>query len=114
MPLGCRSWRSKPPLPAAFSFLVSSLIIRRSRLVRPISLHMRFMCRLQNFVGVGVIGRQKRQRAQVAENIPTPDSSEGNGHNYVRQSQMDGRGKMRLDDPEQVEVANQQQPNRQP
>src|ERR1017187_2722130 len=41
------------------------------------------MCRLQHFVGILVIGRQKWQRSQVAEKIAEPDSADGDGHDDV-------------------------------
>ncbi len=75
---------------------------------------MHFMCRLQNFVGIGVVSRQKRQRSQVAEEIPKPESADGDGHDYVGQGHGDSLREIRLDDPEQIEVAHQHEPDREP
>src|SRR5208282_5565797 len=107
MPETCRSWRSKLPCP--FSCLVWSLIFRWSS-----RLWMRFMCRLQNLVGIGVVGRQKRQRSQVVEEIPKPESADGDGDDHIGQGQGDGLGEIGFDDPEQIKVTNQQQPDREP
>src|ERR1022692_1660184 len=107
MPDTCRSWRSKLPCPFVFSCLVSFLIYRYAS-------RMRFMCRLQNFVGIRVIGRQQRQRSQVTEKIPKPETADGDGYNHLRQGHNESLGKIRFDDPEQIEIADQHQPDREP
>src|SRR5580698_7586031 len=119
MPETCRSWRSKLPCSVVLSCLVSlvnsrSSTSRSSSLANHLSLPMRSMSRLQNFVGIHVVGRQKRQRGQVAEEIPKPDSSDSDRHNDVGHSHDKRLGEIRLDDPKQVEVADQHQPDRQP
>src|ERR1700691_4520667 len=78
------------------------------------SLRMDMVLGLQDFVGIRVVGRQQRQQRQVAEKIPKPYSTDGNGNDHIGNGHGQSLGKIWFDDPKQIEEAHQQQPGREP
>ena len=72
------------------------------------------MMRLQNFSRCWIVGRKQRQRAEVAEEVGQPEAADGNGHDHIGKSQFQGVRKIRLDDPEQVEITHQDEPDCEP
>src|ERR1035438_6312322 len=57
---------------------------------------------------------QQRQRAQIAEEVSQPETADGNGHDHVRDGDGESLGKIRFDDPEQIQIAHQHEPHCQP
>src|SRR6266851_7660709 len=104
--LAPRSSRSKSISSFCPSIWMSSLMKQdyNSLLVR----------RFQNFHSKNVIRGDERHRTQIAEEIRQPQSSHRNRDHYVEPGDVECNGKVGLDDPEQVDVAHQQKPRRQP
>src|SRR5579862_1783971 len=70
--------------------------------------------RFNDFSRRRIVSRQQRQRRQIAEEIRQPQAADGDGHNDVRNRDIQRFREIRLNDPKQVQPAHQQQPDGQP
>src|ERR1700733_3537100 len=72
------------------------------------------MRRLQDFSGSWIVSGQQRQRAQVAEEIGEPEAANGNRNDDIGDCDIERLREIRLDDPEKIHEAHQNQPNGKP
>src|SRR5580704_1222722 len=72
------------------------------------------MRRLQDFSGGWIVSGQQRQRAQVAEEIGEPEAANGNRNDDIGDCDIERLREIRLDDPEKIHEAHQNQPNGKP
>src|SRR5215475_7773064 len=72
------------------------------------------MLRLQNLLRIDVVGGKQRQRTQLVAEVGDPQAAHREGNHKIGPGHAEVLRKIWLDDPEQIHVAHEQQPRRNP
>ncbi len=70
--------------------------------------------RLQDFTRRWIKGREKRQGSEIAEEERQPQAANGDGHDDIGNGDGERLREIRFDDPEQIDVAHEQDPHGEP